>query len=145
MNRPLSPEQLMPVKLNFELDGREVEAFEGESIFDAAKRHGTELPHLCHNDPLRPELMPRTPEQALQPALLQRATVVCGCGGGQAVRGVLPAVLQRAGTLVLDADALNALDAEGSLQQVLKARAARQHTTVLTPHPLEAARLLRQG
>ena len=30
MNRPLSPEQLIPVKLNFELDGREVEAFEGE-------------------------------------------------------------------------------------------------------------------
>ena len=55
MNRPLSPEQLMPVKLNFELDGREVEAFEGESIFDAAKRHGTELPHLCHSDPLRPD------------------------------------------------------------------------------------------
>ena len=86
----------------------------------------------------QPELMLRRFE-ALE---LEALTVVCGCGGGQAVRGVLPAVLQRAGTLVLDADALNALGAEGSLQQVLKARAARQHTTVLTPHPLEAARLL---
>lgn len=55
MNRPLSPEQLMPVKVDFELDGRTVEAFEGESVFDAAKRHGTELPHLCHSDPLRPD------------------------------------------------------------------------------------------
>lgn len=55
MNRALSPEQLMPAKLSFELDGREVEAFEGESIFDAAKRHGIKLPHLCHSDPLRPD------------------------------------------------------------------------------------------
>ena len=86
----------------------------------------------------QPELMLRRFE-ALE---LETLTVVCGCGGGQAVRNVLPAVLQRAGPLVLDADALNALGAEGSLQQVLKARAARQHTTVLTPHPLEAARLL---
>lgn len=77
----------------------------------------------------QPELMLRRFE-ALE---LEALTIVCGCGGGQAVRGVLPAVLQRAGTLVLDADALNALGAEGSLQQVLKARAARQHTTVLTP------------
>jgi hydroxyethylthiazole kinase-like uncharacterized protein yjeF len=86
----------------------------------------------------QPELMLRRFE-ALE---LETLTVVCGCGGGQAVRNVLPAVLQRAGPLVLDADALNALGAEGSLQQVLKARAARQHPTVLTPHPLEAARLL---
>jgi hydroxyethylthiazole kinase-like uncharacterized protein yjeF len=73
---------------------------------------------------------------------LENLTVVCGCGGGQAVRSVLAAVLQRAGTLVLDADALNAISAEGSLQQVLAARSGRHRATVLTPHPLEAARLL---
>ena len=55
MNRPLSPEQLMPAKVSFELDGQAVDAYDGESIFDAAKRHGTELPHLCHSDPLRPD------------------------------------------------------------------------------------------
>ncbi|MBF9267442.1 NAD(P)H-hydrate epimerase, partial [Paracidovorax cattleyae] len=35
---------------------------------------------------------------------LDRATVVCGCGGGEAVRDVLPRVLAEAPRLVLDAD-----------------------------------------
>ena len=34
-----------PVK--FTLDGVEVTASAGESIFDVAKREGTELPHMC--------------------------------------------------------------------------------------------------
>ena len=59
-----------------------------------------------------------------------------------AVRTVLPAVLQRAQALVLDADALNIISTDGALQQALTARSARQRPTVLTPHPLEAARLL---
>ena len=33
----------------FTLDGREVEAAPGESIWDVAKRLGNELPHLCHS------------------------------------------------------------------------------------------------
>ena len=68
--------------------------------------------------------------------------VVCGCGGGQAVRAVLPALLASAVRLVLDADALNAIAAEPPLQAQLKARHLRGFSTVLTPHPLEAARLL---
>lgn len=44
--------------------------------------------------------------------------------------------------LVLDADALNAIAASPALAQQLTARAARQQPTILTPHPLEAARLL---
>ncbi len=32
----------------FVLDGREVEAREGETIFRAARRHGVKLPHLCY-------------------------------------------------------------------------------------------------
>src|SRR5580693_23685 len=32
----------------FVLDGREVEAQAGETIFQAAARHGVELPHLCY-------------------------------------------------------------------------------------------------
>lgn len=45
-------------------------------------------------------------------ALLQDATVVCGCGGGSAVREVLPALLDAAPRLLLDADALNAIAAD---------------------------------
>jgi len=93
-------------------------------------------------DPQRPELMPRSSEQALQPALLQRATVVCGCGGGEAMAAGLPAVLAHAARLVLDADGLNAVAADAGLRQQLRARADRHLPTVLTPHPLEAARLL---
>ena len=92
-------------------------------------------------DAQRPELMPRTLAQALQPALLAGATVVCGCGGGSAVAACLPAVLAQAARLVLDADALNALAADPALMQGLHDRAARGLPTVLTPHPLEAARL----
>ncbi len=89
-------------------------------------------------DPHQPELMFRSPD-----ALDMRAqVVVCGCGGGQAVKAVLPKVLSTATRLVLDADALNAIANDTSLQTLLKARAARRYATVLTPHPLEAARLL---
>jgi hydroxyethylthiazole kinase-like uncharacterized protein yjeF len=93
-------------------------------------------------DPLRPELMPRSIADALQPALLQRATVVCGCGGGSAIGGLLPDVLLHAARLVLDADALNAVAGSDALRAGLRARADRNQPTVLTPHPLEAARLL---
>jgi ADP-dependent NAD(P)H-hydrate dehydratase / NAD(P)H-hydrate epimerase len=87
-----------------------------------------------------PELMIR---RALwQDDLLREATVVCGCGGGDAVRAVLPRVISQAGRLVLDADALNAVAADTSLRQLLIARGRGGRPAVLTPHPLEAARLL---
>jgi hydroxyethylthiazole kinase-like uncharacterized protein yjeF len=91
------------------------------------------------------------PLAALQPELmlrdaasldLSRTVAVCGCGGGTAVRAVLPRVLATAAALVLDADALNAIATDGHLQAQLKARASRGRPTVMTPHPLEAARLL---
>ena len=47
-----------------------------------------------------------------------------------------------AGRLVLDADALNALATDVQLMTLLRHRAQRSQATVLTPHPLEAARLL---
>ncbi len=85
-----------------------------------------------------PELMLRTVD-ALD---LSAGAVVCGCGGGEAIREPLPRVLAEASRLVLDADALNAVAADRSLQQQLAGRAPHGRTTVLTPHPLEAARLL---
>ncbi len=75
---------------------------------------------------------------------VSRMTVVCGCGGGDRVRAVLPRLLSTAGRLVLDADALNAVAADAGLLQLLRARSQRAAVTVLTPHPLEAARLLGQ-
>ena len=69
-------------------------------------------------------------------------TVVCGCGGGDRVRTYLPRLLSTAARLVLDADALNALATDVQLQRLLRTRAARKLPSVLTPHPLEAARLL---
>ena len=93
-------------------------------------------------DPLWPELMLR-PGMWRDPGVgLAGATVVCGCGGGDAVREALPMLLTRAARLVLDADALNAVAADSALQTLLTARAGRGQASVLTPHPLEAARLL---
>ncbi len=89
-------------------------------------------------DTAQPELMLR-PWDSLPLATM---AVACGCGGGDAIRAVLPAVLSTARTLVLDADALNAIAADAQLQAQLKARAGRGRRTVITPHPLEAARLL---
>ena len=100
------------------------------------------LDGVIEPDQHRPELMTRPLAQALAIDLLQRATVVCGCGGGTAVREVLPTVLHHAAQLVLDADALNAVAADASLRTALRSRAARGRPTVLTPHPLEAAHLL---
>ncbi|MCI4440655.1 NAD(P)H-hydrate dehydratase [Tibeticola sp.] len=88
--------------------------------------------------PEQPELMLRRFE-AID---LQRSTVVCGCGGGEAVRAVLPEVLEHSARLVLDADALNRIAADAELRTRLQRRQQSHRATVLTPHPLEAARLL---
>jgi ADP-dependent NAD(P)H-hydrate dehydratase / NAD(P)H-hydrate epimerase len=94
--------------------------------------------HTMAVDPMQPELMFRH----LEALNLREQTVVCGCGGGNAVRKVLPQVLSQAPRLVLDADALNAISVDTSLQTLLMARSKRDFSTILTPHPLEAARLL---
>ncbi|MGE0329616.1 MAG: NAD(P)H-hydrate dehydratase [Ramlibacter sp.] len=93
-------------------------------------------------DPAQPELMLRD----WQTLDLKGVTVVCGCGGGDAVRHVLAPVLSGAGKLVLDAHALNALATDTQLQALLRTREQRYpHATLITPHPLEAARLLGCG
>ncbi|HSH90113.1 MAG TPA: NAD(P)H-hydrate dehydratase [Ramlibacter sp.] len=92
-------------------------------------------------DATQPELMFR-PWDSLD---LRAMAVACGCGGGEAVRAVLPKVLSTAQSLVLDADALNAIASDSQLQSLLEARSTRGRPTVLTPHPLEAARLLGIG
>ncbi len=93
-------------------------------------------------DGLHPELMMRSDWSRAEASVLASATVVCGCGGGDAVRDRLPRLLSLAGRLVLDADALNAVASDPQLMTQLRARATQALATVLTPHPLEAARLL---
>lgn len=92
-------------------------------------------------DAAQPELMLR----AWDSLDLAHMAVACGCGGGDAIRAVLPRMLSVARDLVLDADALNAIAADGQLQSLLRARATRARATVLTPHPLEAGRMLGCG
>lgn len=87
-----------------------------------------------------PELM--TPGLASAPPALRQATAVAGCGGGERVAEALPDWLSAAAQLVLDADALNAVARDPGLASALAQRAQRGQRTVLTPHPLEAARLL---
>jgi hydroxyethylthiazole kinase-like uncharacterized protein yjeF len=86
----------------------------------------------------QPELMLRR----FDVLALEQLTVVCGCGGGQAVAPVLPDVITRAARLVLDADALNTIATQAALHALVVARGQHGQPTVLTPHPLEAARLL---
>jgi hydroxyethylthiazole kinase-like uncharacterized protein yjeF len=93
-------------------------------------------------DATMPELMVRPSLWRDHPDQIAHATLVCGCGGGESVRNALPMLLSRAPRLVLDADALNAVASDSGLAVQLAARASRGLRTILTPHPLEAARLL---
>lgn len=87
-------------------------------------------------NPSQPELM----FKPLADMVLAQQTVVAGCGGGNSMAQHVPDLLQVAAWLVLDADALNAIAHDPALQRLLSARPS--NTTILTPHPLEAARLL---
>ncbi|GAB4402258.1 MAG: bifunctional ADP-dependent NAD(P)H-hydrate dehydratase/NAD(P)H-hydrate epimerase [Rhodoferax sp.] len=97
---------------------------------------------LGSDAPTRLDIHPALMTCTLAAALARDAVVVCGCGGGTAVAAVLPELLDQAPRRVLDADALNAIAADAALQTQLQQSAQRGHTSVLTPHPLEAARLL---
>ncbi len=44
-----------PGSIEFMLDGQAVEAQSGESILQAAARHGVAIPHLCHKEGLEPD------------------------------------------------------------------------------------------
>lgn len=93
-------------------------------------------------DPCQPELMFREIAQAVESPLAEQATVVFGCGAGEQAARWLQRLLSKSRRLVLDADGLNAVANDPGLQRLLMQRASRGFTTVLTPHPLEAARLL---
>jgi len=73
--------------------------------------------------------------------LLGPSSCVVGCGLGEdaLARAALTAALASPCPLVIDADALNLLAGDDALA---RACCRRPFATVLTPHPLEAARLL---
>ncbi|MGJ0514712.1 MAG: formate dehydrogenase subunit alpha [Methylomicrobium sp.] len=50
-----NPEFINKPSVNFTLDGESISAFENETLLQAAKRHGKEIPHLCYKDGMRPD------------------------------------------------------------------------------------------
>ena len=92
-------------------------------------------------DPLQPELMLQAALRVLDSRL---AAAVVGPGLGQSDGA--QALIERAAALecplVLDADALNLMAQNAKLAAAVT---RRRHGTLMTPHPLEAARLLGQS
>ncbi|PUA16489.1 NAD(P)H-hydrate dehydratase [Glaciimonas sp. PCH181] len=94
-------------------------------------------------DSAQPELMCRHADDID----LATATLVVGTGLGTSppAHAILVKALQAQSHLLLDADALNLIAVEPGLQQLVAQRSLSvypKRLTVMTPHPLEAARLL---
>lgn len=90
-------------------------------------------------DAQQPELMLRQASTITELGRLGCVIIGPGLGQSQTAAELLAHWLGQAIPLLLDADALNLLAAKPHLQQALQ---RRQSATVITPHPLEAARLL---
>ena len=90
-------------------------------------------------DPVQPELMLRGGNSLLDLNHLTALVAGPGLGRSAHAEGTLHRALRYPAPLVLDADALVLLAANAELRQTL---AAREHPTLLTPHPGEAAALL---
>jgi formate dehydrogenase major subunit len=50
-----SKEELAAMPVEFKLNGRDVVAYGNETIIQAAKRHGVDIPHLCYKEGMRPD------------------------------------------------------------------------------------------
>ena len=55
MNAGAGPMEVVPLTVTFTLDQQTIHARDGETILQAAQRHGVSIPHLCHMDGLRPD------------------------------------------------------------------------------------------
>lgn len=96
-------------------------------------------PHFPPYDSIQPELMMRLAED-LDPRALQAIAAGPGLGAGDDARMCLEKLLAaQPESLVLDADALNLLAVQPAWINLLNLRAS---PAIITPHPLEAARLL---
>ena len=47
MNAPTQLQEVLPQVIEFSLDGKKVQAYDGETILTVAKRVGIDIPHLC--------------------------------------------------------------------------------------------------
>ncbi|NNM82320.1 MAG: NAD(P)H-hydrate dehydratase [Burkholderiales bacterium] len=105
----------------------------------AALKLGAGKVYLCSagSDCSQPEIMVR---DAFAIASGDNAILVVGPGLGKSIqaRDLVEVALRSASPLVIDADALNLIAGEPVLQELLCSRHA---PSILTPHPLEAARL----
>ena len=91
-------------------------------------------------DTTQPELMLRKPAAVLEKELVNVLVAGPGMGKADSARKLLAAALAVPVPIVLDADALNMIAASRALAALL---AKRKAAAILTPHPAEAARLLR--
>ena len=85
----------------------------------------------------QPELMLRAADEVLE-RRLDALVIGPGLGTGDRARHLLHGALRLATPLVLDADALTLIAADAALAAAVVARSI---STVVTPHPAEAARL----
>lgn len=90
-------------------------------------------------DFVQPELMFMTPESLVENKQLTVLALGPGLGQGEHALALLKKALALPCPLVLDADGLNLAAAHPGIKDRL---ASRTETTLLTPHPGEAARLL---
>ncbi|GBG15768.1 ADP-dependent (S)-NAD(P)H-hydrate dehydratase [Novimethylophilus kurashikiensis] len=96
--------------------------------------------HAPTVDLRQPELMVRQAASVVALEHLDVLIVGPGLGRSPAAHDLLAQALQHSAALVLDADALNLIAATPELQALLRQR--RPGSTVITPHPGEAATLL---
>ena len=105
----------------------------------AGRIYGGLLDHRIGVDFLAPELMLTTPEAVLKLPLPGCLVIGPGLGQETPALSLLERGLHSNLPLLLDADALNLIAAHPVLMRQIARRTA---TTLLTPHPGEAARLL---
>ncbi|MDD5030938.1 MAG: NAD(P)H-hydrate dehydratase [Rhodoferax sp.] len=89
-------------------------------------------------DASQPEIMFR----AIDALALEQMVSVFGCGGGTLPSSLISRILRSPAPIVIDADAINSIASDAAMQSLLVVRGQQHQCTVLTPHPLEAARLL---
>jgi hydroxyethylthiazole kinase-like uncharacterized protein yjeF len=106
----------------------------------AGRVHLGFLDKLYPVDHLHPELMCRSAQDS--DFISAVVAIGPGLGSTEHARLQLQRALQESTALVIDADALNLIAAHDNLQELVRRRRQQDLRTIITPHPLEAARLL---
>lgn len=88
----------------------------------------------------QPELMLRPPKSLLDIDHLSAFAIGPGMGRSNHAQAILQRTLHYPAPLLLDADALHLVAANAQLRELCR---SRRHANVMTPHPAEAASLLR--